>query len=251
MLPVIRDSGSRPVLQYTYHRYKAGELFLTGSTGNRLLIKSISMHESILFWNVDTQADFIEPEGKLYVQGAEQLKPLLRQITNFAEAEYIRVVNTCDYHLINSSELSPNPNYVTTFPEHCMAGTSGAEFIQETTPSNPAIVDWSENLAILPHLADISQIRNIVIRKDAFDVFEGNPYTSRIVSLLNPEKVFVYGVTTNVCVDRAVCGLAGMGCSVYVLEDAIRELPGIPLPFSHWQELGVKMIRFADIRDYL
>ena len=35
------------------------------------------------------------------------------------------------------------------------------------------------NLAILPHLANAQQFRNIVIRKDAFDVFEGNPYTTR------------------------------------------------------------------------
>ena len=208
-------------------------------------------NEGILFWNVDTQVDFIEPTGKLYVKGAEKLKPILKKITDFAAENHIRVINTCDFHLINSNELSHYPDYVKSFPDHCMAGTSGAEFIEETKPNLPAIVDWMTHLAILPQLADRKQYRNIVIRKDAFDVFEGNPYTTRILNLINPEKVFVYGVTTNVCVDKAVCGLVELGYKVFVLEDAIKELPGIALPYNQWKELGVKMIVWDKIKEYL
>jgi len=83
--------------------------------------------------------------------------------------------------------------------------------------------------------------------KDVFDVFEGNPNTKNLVKHLAPQKVFVYGVTTNVCVDCAVCGLAEMGIQVYVIENAIKELPNIPLPFEKWDRLGVKRINFADI----
>ncbi len=209
------------------------------------------MHDGILFWNVDTQIDFIEPTGKLYVKGAEKLKPILKKITHFAAESQIRVVNTCDFHLINSPELSHHPDFVTSFPEHCMAGTNGAEFIQETKPIFPAIVDWMTPIAILPQLANAQQYRNIVIRKDAFDVFEGNPCTVKILKLFNPQKVFVYGVSTNVCVDRAVCGLAKMGYQVFVFEDAIKELPKIPLPFKQWRTLGVKLIDFGKVKKYL
>ena len=209
------------------------------------------MKRSILFWNVDTQIDFIEPFGKLYVSGAEKLKPMFKKITDYAEKNKIRVINTCDFHLINSNELSANPDYITSFPEHCMAGTSGAEFISETRPAIPAIIDWMTQLAILPQLANADQIRNIIIRKDAFDVFEGNPYTVRILELINPSRVFVYGVTTNVCVDKAVCGLVEHGYPVYVFEDAIKELPNLPLPFENWKELGVNMIKFEEIEKYL
>jgi nicotinamidase/pyrazinamidase len=209
------------------------------------------MNEGILFWNVDTQFDFIDPSGKLYVKDAEKLKPVLKEITVFAAENKIRVINTCDFHLINSNELSYNPDYISSFPEHCMAGTSGAEFIDETKPALPAIVDWMTQLAILPQLANANQFRNIVIRKDDFDVFEGNPYTTKILKLISPDKVFVYGVSTNVCVDKAVCGLVQMGYNVFVFEDAIKELPGIPLPFDHWRDLGVKMIRFESVKKYL
>lgn len=204
------------------------------------------MYEGILFWNVDTQIDFIEPDGKLYVEGAEKLKPVYRKITDFAGENQIRVINTCDFHLINSQELSSNPDFKTTFPEHCMAGTKGAEYIAETKPVLPAIVDWMTHLAILPQLANAKQFRNIVIRKDSFDVFEGNPYTAKILGLIHPDKIFVYGVSTNVCVDMAVCGLAQRGYKVYVFEDAIKELPGIALPFNRWKKLEVKMIPFGE-----
>lgn len=209
------------------------------------------MKNGILFWNVDTQIDFIEPYGKLYVEGAEKLKPVFRAITEFAAKNKIRVINTCDFHLINSSELSASPDYVSTFPEHCMAGTSGAEFIPETRPEIPAIVDWMTQLAILPQLANAEQFRNIVIRKDAFDVFEGNPYTERILHLIQPGKVFVYGVTTNVCVDKAVCGLVENGYPVFVFEDAIKELPNLPLPYENWKKMGVTMLQSTEVSKYI
>jgi nicotinamidase/pyrazinamidase len=204
-----------------------------------------------VFWNVDTQEDFIDQAGKLYVQGAEEIRPVLKQITDFAKSEGIRVINTCDYHHINSDELSSIPDYETTFPQHCLAGSSGAEFISETLPESPLVIDWDSELAIFAEFDDPERFRNVVIRKDAFDVFAGNPYTEKIVEILHPDQVFVYGVTTNVCVDRAVVGLADRGIKVYVFGDAIKELPNLPLPFEAWKAKGVEIIEFADIRKYL
>jgi nicotinamidase/pyrazinamidase len=204
----------------------------------------------ILFWNVDTQVDFIEPQGKLYVPKAEEIRPVLRKITDFARLERIRVISTCDWHHINSTELSRNPDYITSFPEHCMAGTYGAEFIPETLPEFPNVFDWDVTLGILPELDDAEKYLNIVIRKDAFDVFAGNPHTDKIIQMINPGRVFVYGVTTNVCVDQVVTGLAERGLKVYIFEDAIKELPNIPLPYLKWRNMGIELISFANVREY-
>ena len=210
----------------------------------------MSNHKS-LFWNVDTQEDFIDQAGKLYVQGAEAIRPVLKQITDFAKLEGIRVINTCDYHHINSNELSSIPDYETSFPQHCLAGSSGAEFISETLPESPLLIDWDLELAIFAEFDDPERFRNIVIRKDAFDVFAGNPYTEKVVQILQPDQVFVYGVTTNVCVDKAVLGLSERGIKVFVFMDAIKELPNLPLPFDNWMAKGIHMIQFADVRNYL
>ncbi len=202
-----------------------------------------------LFWNVDTQFDFVEPEGKLYVNGAELLKPVWEKIKLLAEKHQIRVVNTADFHWPGSRELSDNPDFISTFPPHCMANTKGAEYVNETVPENAFVVDWDKPFTF--NTDQIKSQRNIVIRKDAFDVFAGNPYTSAIVETLAPETVVVYGVTTNVCVNDAVVGLSQRVKNVLVVEDAIKELPNIPLPFENWEKLGVKMILFADLKEML
>lgn len=207
--------------------------------------------EKILFWNVDTQKDFIENNGKLYVKGAELIKSNLLKLTQLAAAHHINVVNTADYHFSNSAELDKNPDFIHTFPEHCMAGTSGAEFISETNPDTPIVFDWNKTHNIKDKLASIKKYRNIVIRKDAFDVFSGSPHTETILQILNPEIVIVYGVTTNVCVDYAVTGLAQRVNKVFVVKDAIKELPGIDLPFAKWKKLNIKLVDLNEVIDLL
>lgn len=208
-------------------------------------------NKKTLFWNVDTQEDFMAQSGKLYVSGAEAIRPVLRQITDFAKTKGIRVVSTCDYHHINSEELSSIPDFETSFPPHCLAGTSGADFISETLPESALLIDWDQDLAIFAEFDDPDRSRNIVIRKDAFDVFAGNRHAEKIVEILSPDQVFVYGVTTNVCVDKAAMGLSKRGIRVYVFEDAIRELPNLPLPFETWKANGIELISFADVNKYL
>ena len=202
-----------------------------------------------LFWNVDTQVDFVEPDGKLYVNGAEKIKPIWKEIRSITNKYQIKVVSTADFHYPGSRELSDNPDFISTFPPHCMANTDGTKYIPETEPANPLIVDWNK-----PFEADIEKLmnhQNIVIRKDAFDVFAGNPYTSSIVEILAPETVVVYGVTTNVCVNDAVVGLSKRVKNVFVVEDAIKELPNIPLPFDNWENRGVKMISVKELQEML
>ncbi len=201
----------------------------------------------LLFWNVDTQKDFVLPTGKLYVSGAELLKPKWRKITQFAEENSIRVINTADYHYPDSAELSSAPNFVTTFPQHCMANTDGAEYILETNPESPIIFNWDKNYQNITELIENKNYRNIVIRKDAFDVFKGNLLTESILKYLAPKIVVVYGVTTNVCVNDAVVGLSGRVEEIFVIGDAIKELPNISLPFENWKKLGVKIIQLNEL----
>lgn len=204
-----------------------------------------------IFWNVDTQVDFMEPSGKLYVQGAETIKPVLEKLTSLARGKSLLVVNTADFHHNSSAELSFNPDFQTTFPPHCMAGTAGADFIKETDPEIPLIIDWDKQYDSEKLSEEIRTSKNIVIRKDAFDVFKGNRHTEKILEIIAPETVIVYGVTTNVCVNDAVIGLAERGQKVFVISDAIKELPNLSLPFEKWEKLGVKMIQFSELPNFI
>ncbi len=204
-----------------------------------------------LFWNVDTQIDFVYPRGKLYVQDAENLRPQWKKLTRLAGKKKIRVVNTADYHYPNSAELDANPDFVNTFPEHCMADSRGADFIKETDPEDPVIFDWDKEYLITSDFFEPGRHRNFIIRKDAFDVFSGNPATEIILKNIKPETVVVYGVTTNVCVDAAVKGLNRKVKNVYVVTDAIKELPNLPLPFSDWEKKGVQLIQVKELERLL
>ncbi len=200
-----------------------------------------------IFWNVDTQFDFISPNGKLYVPGAELIIPNWEILTQLADRNSITVVNTADWHYPNSEELSSSPDFIRTFPQHCMANTTGAEFITETNPENALIIDWETETLSIKELVQSNKYRNFIIRKDAFDVFKGNPFTVQLLNLLSPKTVIVYGVTTNVCVNDAVVGLAKKGKNVIVVENAIKELPNIPLPFENWEKMGAKLMKLEEV----
>lgn len=199
-------------------------------------------HLDYFFCNVDTQNDFVEIDGKLSVPEAEEIRPILARLTAFARENNILVLNTCDYHNEKSEELSDEPDFIKTFPPHCMENTRGAEYIEETMPDNPFTFDWNQKYTHEEISKAVKNHRNIVIRKDLFDVFAGNQNTENIVSTIPQKKVFVYGLTTNVCVDYAILGFAERGYEVSVIEDAIKELPKIPLPYELWKEKGVKFV---------
>jgi len=178
----------------------------------------------ILFWNVDTQKDFMLKDGKLYVKDAETIIPTLAKLTKFAKEKNIQVVSTADYHTKNSKEISDTPDFINTFPPHCMVATRGIELIKETTP------ETLKGLTFITYQADVTvdhvkDKENIIILKDAFDVFEGNKNTEKVVEAINPDVVVVYGVASDICVNLAILGLADRGYNVVVVADAIKELP--------------------------
>ena len=59
-----------------------------------------------IFWNVDTQYDFMRAKGKLYVSEAEKIETNLAQLTSLAKTNGIKVVNTADWHNKHSKEIS-------------------------------------------------------------------------------------------------------------------------------------------------
>jgi nicotinamidase/pyrazinamidase len=202
-----------------------------------------------LFWNVDTQIDFVYPRGKLYVEGAEEMRPQWKELTRLAREKSIRVVNTADYHYPNSVEIDSSPDFVTTFPEHCMAKSRGADFIKETDPEDPIIFDWNKNYLLPSELFQSQEQKNFVIRKDAFDVFTGNPLTQTILKKLNPETVIVYGITTNF--DAAVKRLVKKVKNVFVVKDAVKDFPNNPKLFDAWEKKGVKFISLSELKQML
>jgi len=196
-----------------------------------------------ILWNVDTQFDFMREGWALPIPGAKDIEENLAWLVLDAEKRGRQVVNTADWHGLLTAELSMTPDYKTTFPPHCMRYTAGAEFVPATKPENPYVVDWNAERIDVGELTR----REIVIYKDKFDVFAGNPFADKVVEAIKPERAIVFGVATNVCVDYAVRGLLKRGVQVYVPTDAIKELPGLPLPYEAWKELGAVLTTTEEV----
>ncbi len=76
---------------------------------------------------VDVQNDFCEG-GSLEVAGGAGVAAAVSRHIRTAGAGYDHVVATKDYHISPVGHFSEQPDYVTTWPLHCVVGTAGAEF---------------------------------------------------------------------------------------------------------------------------
>ena len=191
--------------------------------------------------NVDSEKDFIKKSGKLAIEGAEEILPAIAKMTDLSFGYGITTINTADKHKKGDPELSDTPDFVTTFPEHCMEDTDGAEFVDEAKLLYPIYVDYDmskEDFDFDKKL--ISEADEIVITKKEFDI-SSNPYAEDVLEAINPDVVFVYGVALNVCLKFVVKFLVELGYTVYVVLDAVKELPNIPIDnmLEEWVNYGV------------
>lgn len=208
-----------------------------------------------LFWNVDTQYDFMRDDeshrGALAVPDARSIEGNLAKLTDFARDNGYHIINTADWHIPSDPEISERPNLQTTYPMHCERNTRGAEFVPATRPINPYIINCRGGAY---GVKEMEEEREIVVYKNEFDAFTGNTLTKTLVDIKNPDRVIVYGVALNVCDDYAVMGNVREGREVYAVLDAMKDLPhlaGTPLDtervLNKWKASGVKFVNTKDV----
>ena len=167
-----------------------------------------------IFWEVDVQADFMLPGGKLYVPGAEKLLPNIRKLTDAARRGEVFLVSHGCFHPANDPEFKQ-------FPPHCVKGTPGAEFVPEALADNFVRVENDVN-ARLPE--DLFKYQQIILEKQTLDIFETRHADALVERLGNEAEFVVFGVVTEYCVSFAVKGLLKRKRRVAVVRDAIETL---------------------------
>jgi nicotinamidase/pyrazinamidase len=192
-----------------------------------------------ILWDVDTQVDFMLPDGKLYVPGAEETAPAMARLVAAARASGIVHVASADDHELTDPEISDEPDFRNTYPPHCLRGTRGAAKVPETEQEDPlplSLVPFPPGL--VPGL--IEGRREVLLLKKNFNVFT-NPNTDALLDALDPDEVLLFGVATDVCDDAAILGLLQRGRRVRFVEDAARGLDEsrVAACTAVWRERGV------------
>ncbi|OHB76683.1 MAG: hypothetical protein A2Z25_13845 [Planctomycetes bacterium RBG_16_55_9] len=205
------------------------------------------MKEKTVFWDVDTQFDFMRPEGRLYVPGAETIIPKVSQVRRFALENGYSMIADTDWHSPDNAEISNTPDFKETFPPHCMAGEPGSErvgFLGDVPIKyigiDPMDADKMRTLVRKEQF-------HIVIRKNSLDVFD-NPNTDKLVKLVAPRKVVVFGVALDFCVYYVVRGLSKFPeIKLCLLKDVVKGLEVRPEQeiLDELRQMGVEITELA------
>ena len=145
-----------------------------------------------VFFDVDTQIDFMFPSGALYVPGAETILDRVAELNRYAASLGIPLISTMDAHTENDPEFL-------LYPHHCVGGTLG-----QRKPAS-------------------TLVGQIFVEKQKLDCFS-NPELPRLLDRLGAERYVVYGVVTEICVKITAMGLLKTGKRVEVVSDAVRSL---------------------------
>ena len=207
---------------------------------------------STIFWDVDTQHDFVMPEGKLYIQGAETILPQLQALTAYARERGIAILGSVDFHGPKDREISSSPDYRDTYPPHCLAGTDGQEKVPATRPLNPLWIDSlpGKKTVLKAQVCEhLERGGEVFFRKQRFDVFS-NPNVDTVLDAVRPDRVVIFGVALDVCDRYAVEGfLDRKRYRVALVQDATRAIrPEEAAPLlESWAGRGVCILTTEQI----
>jgi len=202
----------------------------------------------LLFWDVDTQVDFMKEDGHLYVTDAESITTHLGRLTAAAQRHGIPVVASADHHDPDDAELSDEPDFEETYPPHCLKGTPGQEKIAETSRDDLVEID-KEPLPEQELRQKLLTADAVLLLKKRFDVFS-NPNTEKVLAAVQPEHIVLYGVALDVCVFHALEGLWRRGYrDLTLVTDATRAIDpdkGREL-LEEWRQRGVEMATTEEV----
>ncbi len=168
-----------------------------------------------VFFDVDTQLDFLYPAGALAVPGAEHIVKRLAELTRFAAGNRIQIVSTADAHTEDDPEFK-------TWKPHCVAGTVGQQKASATLLAQPLVLSTAPD-ALDNIRSGIHDTGQIVVEKQKLDCFT-NAGIRPLLHILRADRYVVYGVVTELCVQCAAFGLLDTGAEVELVTDAIKSL---------------------------
>jgi nicotinamidase/pyrazinamidase len=193
----------------------------------------------LVFLDIDTQIDFMLPEGKLYLEESRHIFNNLHRLLEYALIHGILILQTADTHTEDDPEFAAYG-----FPPHCVAGTSGWHRVPETHLVPDLVIphtapDW---------LPPIHNERVILIEKPSFSITT-NPHALKLLESLRPCHFIAFGVATEGCVRKSILSLRSMNFDVSVVIDAVAHgrIKAGEQALEEFASLGVRPLITDDI----
>jgi nicotinamidase-related amidase len=159
---------------------------------------------------VDMQNDFVRPDGKLPVPGAEETIPAIRSLLDFAREHGIRVIYTQDSHRTDDPEFE-------IWGEHALLDSPGWKIVDELEPQ--------------PDAGDE------VLRKDRYDgFFRTNLETT--LEQLGIDTLIICGTVANICVLSTAASAAIRWHHVILPTDAVSAITDFDM------QLAIRQVAF-------
>ena len=161
---------------------------------------------------VDVQNDFCEG-GALGVDGGARVASGITDHIEAHGSDYAVVVASRDWHDADNDNgghfalHGEAPNFVTTWPVHCVAGTTGAEYHSDLTlPDNTSHVKKGQGMP-------------------SYSMFEGHSddghTVEEILTNAGVTEVDVVGIATDHCVRASALDAKAAGFAVRVINDLV------------------------------
>src|SRR5262245_45897607 len=172
----------------------------------------------MIFFDIDTQRDFMDSSGALYVPDAEAACPNIERLLRAAGERKATTISSRCAHEPGDPEFE-------IFPPHCIDGSPGAERVFADLPALPR-QEIAVDAAAEPQ-ARLQSATHYVVKKKTFDLFSNRWLEGlRRRGDFNGESCVVFGVATDYCVRACALGLAEAGARVLLVEDAVRGVAG-------------------------
>lgn len=175
---------------------------------------------------VDVQKDFCEG-GSLAVAGGAATAARISELLLSGTHGYDVVVATRDHHIDPGAHFSSDPDFIDSWPPHCVVGTDGVEFHDQLTFRDfAAVFDKGEYQA-------------------AYSGFEGKDAQGRTPQLFladaGVDQVDVVGIATDYCVRATALDAANGGFSTTVRLDYTAAVAPdrIQQTYDDWAAAGV------------
>ena len=195
------------------------------------------MKNKTVFVDIDTQFDFMNPIGALYVPDAEDIIDNIKRLFVYAKEHKIKILSSTDAHKVDDPEFK-------LFTPHCIKDTPGNQKIEASTCKDNIIIENVEQ-DITESMLDHEQI---IVESQTFDIFESIS-TDKIVEKLDAHNYVVFGVATDYCVKAAVLGFLKRGYDVSLITDATKAITkeGEEKALKEMKEAGAVFTTTEDI----